>query len=84
MKLPYIGQNQDSGLHPKKSGVIFFKAKLLNPKHGVLFCLNIEGTIKDILFACKSHFHCCAKQFTKEGTHMLEKVKGDERMPGKE
>ena len=34
MKLAYIGQNQDSGLYPKKSGVIFFKAKLLNPKHG--------------------------------------------------
>ena len=36
MKLAYIGQNQDSGLYPKKSGVIFFKAKLLNPKHGDL------------------------------------------------
>ena len=35
MKLVYVGQNQDSGLYPKKSGVIFFKAKLLNPKHGV-------------------------------------------------
>ena len=32
----YIGQNQDRGLYPKKLGVIFFKAKLLNPKHGVL------------------------------------------------
>ena len=27
-------QNQDSGLHPKKSGVIFFKPKVLDPKHG--------------------------------------------------
>ena len=34
MKLAYIGQNQNSGLYPKKFGVIFFKAKLLNPKHG--------------------------------------------------
>ena len=40
MKLVYVGQNQDSGLYPKKSGVIFFKAKLLNPKHGEIgFCI---------------------------------------------
>ena len=38
MKLAYIGQNQDSGLNPKNSGVILLKAKLLNPKHGEL-CL---------------------------------------------
>ena len=40
MKLEYIGKNQDSGLYPKKSGLIFFKAKLLNPKHGDLKGLN--------------------------------------------
>ena len=28
------GQNQDSKLGPKKSWVIFFKPKLLDPKHG--------------------------------------------------
>ena len=33
MKLEYAGQNQDSGLHAKKSGVIFFKPKLLTWKH---------------------------------------------------
>ena len=27
------GQNQNNGLHPKKSGVIFFKPLLLNKKH---------------------------------------------------
>ena len=30
----YISQNQDSGLHAKKSGAIFFKPKLLTKKHG--------------------------------------------------
>ena len=30
--LEYCGQNQVSGLHPKKSGVIFFQPKLLDPK----------------------------------------------------
>ena len=28
------GQNQDSELGAKKSGVIFFKPKLLDPEHG--------------------------------------------------
>ena len=42
MKLAYIGQNQDSGLYPKKSGVIFFKAKLLNQKHGELGIIYYE------------------------------------------
>ena len=40
LKLAYVGQNQDSGLYPKKSGVIFSKAKLLNPKHSVISCLQ--------------------------------------------
>ena len=34
-KLEYVGQNQVSGQHPKKSGVISFKPKLLTPKHSV-------------------------------------------------
>ena len=34
-KLEYVGQNQVSGLHAKKSGVIFFQPKLLDPKHSV-------------------------------------------------
>ena len=29
------GQNQNNGLHPKNSGVIFFKPLLSDPKHGV-------------------------------------------------
>ena len=29
----YAGQNQISGIHAKKSGVIFFQPKLLAPKH---------------------------------------------------
>ena len=33
LKQEYCGQNQVSGLHPKKSGVIFFQPKLLDPKH---------------------------------------------------
>ena len=36
MKLSYVGQNQYSGLHAKKSGVIFLKPKLLDKKHGDL------------------------------------------------
>ena len=35
MKLAYAGQNQDNGLHAKKSGVIFFKPLLLEKTHGV-------------------------------------------------
>ena len=42
LKLTYIAQNQDSGLYPKKLGVIFFKAKLLNPKHGESCYSNID------------------------------------------
>ena len=42
MKLSYVGQNQDSGLYPKTLGVIFFKAKLLNPKHGESCYSNID------------------------------------------
>ena len=34
MNLEYVGQNQDSGLYAKKSGVIFFKPKLFGKKHG--------------------------------------------------
>lgn len=34
MNLEYVGQNQDSGLYAKKSGVILFKPKLLGKKHG--------------------------------------------------
>ena len=33
LRLESVGQNQVSGLHPKKSGVIFFKPKLLLHKH---------------------------------------------------
>ena len=40
MNPEYAGQNQDSGLHPKKSGVIFFKPKLLNPKHGEIHLVS--------------------------------------------
>ena len=32
-KLESVGQNHFSGLHAKKSGVIFFQPKLLDPKH---------------------------------------------------
>lgn len=43
-KLEYFGQNQVSGLHPKKSKVIFFQPRLLDPKHSErvrqLFFLN--------------------------------------------
>ena len=35
LKLEYCGQNEVSGLHPKKSGVIFFQPKLLDAKHSV-------------------------------------------------
>ena len=35
LKLEYVGQNQAIELHAKKSGVIFFKPKLLDPKHSV-------------------------------------------------
>ena len=35
VKLESVGQNHFSGLHAKKSGVIFFQPKLLDPKHGV-------------------------------------------------
>ena len=34
LKVEYCGQNQVIGLHPKKSGVIFFKPLLLFKKHG--------------------------------------------------
>ena len=34
MNPKYAGQNQDSGLRAKKSGVIFFKPKVLDYKHG--------------------------------------------------
>ena len=34
--LEYAGQNQDSGLGAKKSGVVFSKPKLLIKKHGGL------------------------------------------------
>ena len=34
-KLESVGQNHSSGLHAKKSGVIFFQPKLLDPKHSV-------------------------------------------------
>ena len=37
MKIVNLGQNQDSKLGPKKSGVISFNPKLLNPKHGALY-----------------------------------------------
>ena len=33
LKLESVGQNHFSGLHAKKSGVIFFQPKLLAPKH---------------------------------------------------
>ena len=33
VKLESVGQNHFSGLHAKKSGVIFFQPKLLAPKH---------------------------------------------------
>ena len=33
LKLESVGQNYFSGLHAKKSGVIFFQPKLLTPKH---------------------------------------------------
>ena len=32
----YASQNQDSGVEPKKLGVIFSKPKLLTPEHSVL------------------------------------------------
>ena len=35
LNLSYVGQNQDSGLHAKRSGVIFFKPFILDTKHGV-------------------------------------------------
>ena len=34
MKLEYAGQNQNSRLYAKKSGVIFFQPLLLDSKHG--------------------------------------------------
>ena len=48
MKLAYIGQNQDSGVYPKKLGVIFFKAKLLNPKHGGLYLEESLSNSRDV------------------------------------
>ena len=36
MKLEYAGQNENSGLYPKKFGVIFFQPKLLDSKHGAM------------------------------------------------
>ena len=39
MKLPYVGQNQNSGLHAKEFRVIFFKLKLLGKKHGGSYSL---------------------------------------------
>ena len=36
LKLESVGQNHFCGLHAKKSGVIFFQPKLLDPKHSVL------------------------------------------------
>ena len=45
-KLEHCGQNQVSGLHPKKSGVIFFKPKLLDPKHsGLPFLWRVRGFV---------------------------------------
>ena len=34
MKLEYAGQNENSGLYPKKFRVIFFQPLLLEKKHG--------------------------------------------------
>ena len=39
VKLESVGQNHFSGLHAKKSGVIFFQPKLLDPKHSDIMLL---------------------------------------------
>ena len=46
LRLESVGQNQVSGLNPKKSGVIFFKPKLLLQKHSVQDYIKHEIGLK--------------------------------------
>ena len=52
MNPEYAGQNQDSGLNAKKSGVIFFKPKLLDKKHGVKYPKGCKLVWKDDNIYC--------------------------------
>ena len=55
MSPEYVGQNQDSRLHPKKSGVIFFQPKILTPKHSVE---SISILFEFISEYCEGTQHC--------------------------